>query len=71
MRSKNIVAAAMRDGVPVYRNGFTTTDNFGGTQKGLLEIFSPLAATGDPEVWRCFQFYAGSKRGARLARRRA
>ena len=66
MRSKNIVAAAMRDGVPVYRNGFTTTDNFNGTQKGLLEIFSPLAKTGDPEVWRYFQFYAGSKRGARL-----
>ena len=66
MRSKNIVAAAMRDGVPVYRNGFTTTDNFNGTQKGLLEIFSPLAQTGDPEVWRYFQFYAGSKRGARL-----
>jgi Large polyvalent protein associated domain 38 len=66
MRSKQIVAAAMRDGVPVYRNGFTTTDNFNGTQKGLLEIFSPLAATGDPDVWRCFQFYAGSKRGARL-----
>jgi hypothetical protein len=66
MRSKQIVAAAMRDGVPVYRNGFTTTDNFNGTQKGLLEIFSPLAKTGDPDVWRCFQFYAGSKRGARL-----
>ena len=66
MRSKQIVAAAMRDGVPVYRKGFTTTDNFNGTQKGLLEIFSPLAATGDPDVWRCFQFYAGSKRGARL-----
>ena len=66
MRSKNIVAAAMRDGVPVYRNGFTTTDNFNGTQKGLLEIFSPLAQSGDPEVWRYFQFYAGSKRGARL-----
>jgi len=66
MRSKQIVAAAMRDGVPVYRNGFTTTDNFNGTQKGLLEIFSPLAQTGDPDVWRCFQFYAGSKRGARL-----
>jgi hypothetical protein len=66
MRSKQIVAAAMRDGVPVYRKGFTTTDNFNGTQKGLLDIFSPLAATGDPDVWRCFQFYAGSKRGARL-----
>jgi hypothetical protein len=66
MRSKQIVAAAMRDGVPVYRNGFTTTDNLNGTQKGLLDIFSPLAATGDPDVWRCFQFYAGSKRGARL-----
>jgi hypothetical protein len=66
MRAKQIVAAAMRDGVPVYRNGFTTTDNLNGTQKGLLDIFSPLAATGDPDVWRCFQFYAGSKRGARL-----
>jgi hypothetical protein len=66
MRSKQIVAAAMRDGVPVYRNGFTTTDNLNGTQKGLLDIFSPLAATGDPDVWRCFQYYAGSKRGARL-----
>jgi hypothetical protein len=66
MRAKQIVAAAMRDGVPVYRNGFTTTDNLNGTQKGLLDIFSPLAATGDPDVWRCFQYYAGSKRGARL-----
>jgi hypothetical protein len=68
MRAKQIVAAAMRDGVPVYRNGYTTTDNFNGTQKGLLEIFAPLAKAKDPEVWRCFQFYAGAKRGARLDR---
>jgi len=63
MQAKNIVEQAMRRGVPVYRNGFTTTDD---RFKGLMEIFAPLGKTGDPEIWRYFQFYAAAKRGYRM-----
>jgi hypothetical protein len=63
MQAKNIVEQAMRRGVPVYRNGFTTTDD---NYKGLMEIFAPLGKTGDPEIWRYFQFYAAAKRGYRM-----
>jgi hypothetical protein len=53
-------------GIPIYKNGGTFIFNDNGKIKGPLEIFKPLAAYGDPEVYRHYQFWAGSKRGARL-----
>ena len=53
-------------GIPIYRNGGTFVFNDNGKIKGPLEIFKPLAAYGDPEIYRLYQFWAGSKRGARL-----
>lgn len=53
-------------GIPIYKNGGTFVFNDNGKIKGPLEIFKPLAAYGDPDVYRQYQFWAGSKRGARL-----
>ena len=66
-----IAAAAMgygdsQGGVPVYDKGYTTISDLNGTVKGLTEILRPLAARGDPFIYRAYQFYAGVKRGTRL-----
>lgn len=63
-----VTAAALgvhnrRGGIPVFKNGMTTVDN---SVKGPTEIFYPLAAMGDPEVYQAYQFWAGAKRGARF-----
>jgi hypothetical protein len=52
-------------GIPVFRNGGTFVYNDNGKIKGLLEILKPLAAYGDPEVYRYYQLWAGAKRGSR------
>jgi len=52
-------------GIPVFRNGGTFIFNDNGKIKGLLEILKPLAAYGDPKVYRYYQLWAGAKRGSR------
>jgi hypothetical protein len=53
-------------GMPVYKNGYTTVSNEGGTVKGAVAIFAPLARHGDPKIYQAYQFWAASKRGKRL-----
>ena len=53
-------------GIPVYKNGYTTVSNEGGTIKGAVEIFAPLARYGDPKIYQAYQFWGASKRGKRL-----
>ena len=53
-------------GMPVYKNGYTTVSNEGGTVKGAVAIFAPLARHGDPKIYQAYQFWAASKRGQRL-----
>jgi hypothetical protein len=63
-----VTAAALgvhnrKGGIPVFKNGITTVDT---SIKGPTEIFSPLAAMGDPEAYQAYQFWAGAKRGSRF-----
>ena len=63
-----VTAAALgvhnrKGGIPVFKNGMTTVDT---SIKGPTEIFHPLAAMGDPEVYQAYQFWAGAKRGSRF-----
>jgi hypothetical protein len=53
-------------GIPVYKDGYTTVSNEGGTIKGAVAIFAPLARYGDPKIYQTYQFWAASKRGKRL-----
>jgi hypothetical protein len=53
-------------GAPIFRNGVTTVSNYGGTVKGLLEIFKPIAAMKDADAFRLYQTWAAVKRGKRL-----
>ena len=53
-------------GAPIFRNGVTTVSNYGGTVKGLLEIFKPIAAMKDADAFRMYQTWAAVKRGKRL-----
>lgn len=55
-------------GAPVLKNGYVTVDNFNGTVKGVLEILSPLASRGDPDIYRAYQIWSAAKRGTRLYR---
>ena len=65
MRGASIAAASFRDGIPVFRDGFTTIDP---NTKGLIPILAPLteAGKGDPYIYQLFQLYAGARRGSRL-----
>jgi hypothetical protein len=63
-----VTAAALgvhnrKGGIPVYKNGVTKVDT---SVKGPTEIFSPLAAMGNPAVYQAYQFWAGAKRGSRF-----
>jgi hypothetical protein len=63
-----VTAAALgvhnrKGGIPVMKQGYTTVDT---SVKGPTEIFRPLAAMGDPEVYQAYQFWAGAKRGSRF-----
>ena len=63
-----VTAAALgvhnrKGGIPVYKNGVTKVDT---SVKGPTEIFSPLAAMGDPAAYQAYQFWAGAKRGSRF-----
>jgi hypothetical protein len=53
-------------GIPKYEKGYTTVSNEGGTIKGAVAIFAPLARLGDPKIYQAYQFWAASKRGKRL-----
>lgn len=53
-------------GIPVLKNGYTTVSNENGTIKGAVEIFSPLAQRGDPDIYRLYQLWSAAKRGTRL-----
>jgi len=55
-------------GVPVLKNGYFTVSNLNGTVKGLVEIISPLARHGDPDIYRSYQLWSAAKRGTRLYR---
>jgi hypothetical protein len=55
-------------GTPVLKNGYVTIDNFNGTVKGVVEIISPLARHGDPDIYRLYQLWSAAKRGTRLYR---
>jgi hypothetical protein len=55
-------------GTPVLKNGYVTVDNFNGTVKGVVEIISPLARHGDPDIYRLYQQWSAAKRGTRLYR---
>jgi hypothetical protein len=50
-------------GIPVLRNGVTTIDS---SVKGLIASLAPLAAYGDPAIYRRYQYWAMVKRGVRL-----
>jgi len=66
----SLTAAIFRPGggAPVYKNGVTIVDNFGGTIKGPLEIFAPLEALsqGDKEIYRYYQFWAAVNMATRI-----
>jgi hypothetical protein len=55
-------------GIPVLKNGYTTVSDENGTIKGAVEIFSPLAQRGDPDIYRLYQTWSAAKRGTRLLR---
>ena len=55
-----------KGGIPVYANGFTKVFNDDGKIKGAVEIFSTLAKYNNPEIYRLYQWWAGSLRGKRL-----
>jgi hypothetical protein len=50
-------------GIPVLRNGITTIDT---SVKGLIASLGPLAAYGDPTIYKHYQYWAMVKRGQRL-----
>ena len=66
-RASGVSASSFRNGVPVFKNGFTTVSDMDGTVKGLIPILEPLAKYGDPYVFQAFQFYAATRRGRRLS----
>ena len=55
-------------GTPVLKNGYFTVSTLNGTVKGLVEIISPLARHGDPDIYRSYQLWSAAKRGTRLNR---
>lgn len=61
-----VAAAAMgshtrKGGIPVYRNGIVTVDR-SGDNEGIVEIFAPLASTGNPRTFQDYQFWASVNR---------
>jgi hypothetical protein len=65
-RAAGIAASSFRNGVPIYKSGFTTVSDLNGEVKGLIPILEPLMQYKDPFVFQAFQFYAATKRGKRL-----
>jgi len=72
-KASGIAAAALgvgnrMGGIPVFRNGFTTVSDEGGTIKGAVAIFAPLAKYGDSKIYQAYQLWAGAKRAERLSK---
>jgi hypothetical protein len=65
-RAAGIAASSYQNGVPVFKNGFTTVSDKDGSVKGLIPILEPLMKYNDPFVFQAFQFYAATRRGKRL-----
>lgn len=65
-RAAGIAASSYQNGVPVFKDGFTTVSDKDGTVKGLIPILEPLMKYNDPFVFQAFQFYAATRRGKRL-----
>jgi hypothetical protein len=65
-RAAGVAAASFRDGIPVFRKGYTFVSNENGKVKGLIETLQPLMKYDDPKIFQYFQFYAGTVRGKRL-----
>ena len=65
-RAAGVAASSFKNGIPVYRKGFTTVSDLDGQVKGLITALEPLAKYGDPYVFQAFQFYAATRRGKRL-----
>jgi hypothetical protein len=68
-RHRAISAAAVTDGVPVYRNGVTKVEKFihnGREYKGLIDVMAPLYSNQYGNLERLAQSYAIALRGRRL-----
>jgi hypothetical protein len=65
-RAAGVAASSYQNGVPVFKDGFTTVSNLDGNVKGLIPILEPLMKYNDPFVFQAFQFYAATRRGKRL-----
>ena len=65
-RAAGVAASSYKNGIPVYRKGFTTVSNENGKVKGLIPILEPLMELNDPFAFQAFQFYAATRRGRRL-----
>ena len=68
-RHRAISAAAVTDGVPVYRNGVTKVEKFihnGREYKGLIDVMAPLYSNPYGNLERLAQSYAIALRGRRL-----
>jgi len=65
-RAAGVAASSYQNGVPVFRDGFTTVSDKDGSVKGLIPILEPLMKYNDPFVFQAFQYYAATRRGKRL-----
>jgi hypothetical protein len=65
-RAAGVAASSYQNGVPVFKDGFTTVSDKGGSVKGLIPILEPLMKYNDPFVFQAFQYYAAARRGKRL-----
>lgn len=65
-RAAGVAVSSYKNGIPVYRKGFTTVSNENGEVKGLIPILEPLMELNDPFAFQAFQFYAATRRGRRL-----
>jgi hypothetical protein len=65
-RAAGVAASSYQNGIPVYRDGFTTVSDENGSVKGLIPILEPLMKYNDPFVFQAFQYYAATRRGKRL-----
>jgi hypothetical protein len=65
-RAAGVAASSYQNGVPVFKDGFTTVSDKDGSVKGLIPILEPLMKYNDPFVFQAFQYYAATRRGKRL-----
>ena len=68
-RSRGVVSAAIKHGVPVYRNGITKVEDFshnGVQYRGLIDLMGKLYSQEHGDLTKDAQAYAIAKRGKRL-----